>query len=92
MCGKEVLKQLSEVGLKLKPSMCEFGLQQIELLGYSVSGSGTALLTSKMQALSEMEIPSDVLAIHSFLGMTRYYRKCIPNFAEKALPLIELTG
>ena len=38
-----------------------------------------------------MPSPRSVKQVRSFLGMTGYYRQCIPNYATLAQPLTELT-
>ena len=38
-----------------------------------------------------MSAPQDVPQVRSFLGMTGYYRTCIPHYAHISEPLVELT-
>jgi hypothetical protein len=87
---EEVFQRLSGVGLQLKPSKCAFELPKVELLGHVVSAEGISPLPSKVEAIVNLEPPTNQKAIRSFLGMA-YYRDHIANYATIALPLTELT-
>jgi transposase InsO family protein len=86
-----VLEKLRQAGLKLKPSKCDFAKEEIDLLGYKVGVNGISVNPEKVKAIKELETPSAVRHVRSFLGMANYYRQCIPNFAEVAQPLVALT-
>jgi transposase InsO family protein len=86
-----VFNRLREAGLQLKASKCHFGLQEIELLGHSVSDKGVRPLASRVEAIKNLKPPGDVTALRSFLGMASYYRNHVPGFATVALPLTALT-
>ena len=45
----------------------------------------------KVQVIKNMNPPSCVREVRSFIGMCSYYRRFIPNFSAKAKPLIKLT-
>ena len=87
----EVFETLQQAGLTVKLSKCEFSQPEVKLLGYIVSGQGIRSDPEKARAISEMAPPTDVKGVRSFLGMTGYYRQCIPNYAEVANPLVKLT-
>ena len=88
---EEIFERLKEVGLQLKPSKCSFELPQVELLGHVVSAEGVKPLPTKVEAIVNLAPPTSQKAVRSFLGMVGYYREHIPNYAEIALPLTELT-
>ena len=44
-----------------------------------------------LKKIQETERPSAKKQIRSFIGLTSFYRKYIPNFSEIALPLTDLT-
>ena len=46
--------------------------------------------SSKVQAVLEWPIPSNVKQLRAFLGLTGYYRRFIRNYANIAAPLIDL--
>lgn len=66
-------------------------MMTFELLCYQVSHDGIQPFPSKVAALNDMEALGDIAAIHLFLRTAGYYRQCILNFAETALPLTVVT-
>lgn len=44
-----------------------------------------------MEAIRTLPVPSCVREVRSFIGMSSYYRRLIPNFSEIAEPIIALT-
>lgn len=86
-----VLEALADAGFKTQKSKCEFGLQEIEFLGHVVSAHGIKMDSGKLQAMQDWPVPASVKDVRGFLGLLNYYRRFIDHFAEKALPLTELT-
>ena len=86
-----VLDRLASAGLTLKHKKCHFGKTEVELLGYTVSAQGIAPQRQKTEVINKIPRPTTVKEIRSFLGMTGYYRQCIPRYAEIAEPLVALT-
>jgi len=48
-------------------------------------------LPSKIEAVSFYPVPGTKKQVCTFLGLTGYYRKFMPNYAEIAAPLTDLT-
>ena len=88
---RQVLDRIGGAGLTLKLSKCRFGLERVELLGYTVSGEGIEPQADKVNAIYAMLAPATVKEVRSFLGMTGYYHQCIPEYARIAEPLTALT-
>ena len=86
-----VFELTQEAGLKYKPSKCNFGKERVELLGFIVCKEGVKANPDKVKPILELRSPNSVKEIRSFLGMTGFYRDTIPNYAEIAMPLVELT-
>ena len=86
-----VLRRIENAGLKLNPKKCDFCKKSVELLGYIVSDQGIAPQPEKTEAIVQLPPPIDVKGVRSFLGMTGYYRQCIPEYAKYAAPLVYLT-
>ena len=76
---KIVLQVLKEKKLYAKLSKCEFWLNEVSFLGHIISGSGIAVETSKVDAVSQWETPKSVTEIRSFFGfgrlLPRVYRR-----------------
>ena len=85
-----VFARLREAGLRLKPTKCFFGLEEIKLLGYIVNRDGIHTDPEKVKAIAKLTPPRDLKGVRSFLGMTGFYRQCLPDYAQIAEPLEEL--
>jgi transposase InsO family protein len=88
---RAVLERLRSAGLQLKTPKCHFGLDEVELLGHSVSAEGVRPLESRVEAIKNLGPPKNIHALKSFMGMANYYRNHIPGFASLAIPLTDLT-
>ena len=60
-------------------------------LEYVVSGRGIAADPKKVAAVRDFPEPSDLKSLRSFLGLTSYYRRFIPNYSVQAKPMYCLT-
>ena len=88
---EEVLISFAQAGVTLKLAKCNFGKSTIKFIGHVIGSGKISVIESKTQAVSNIPIPSTKKLLKSFLGMASYYREFIPNFAEIAWPLAELT-
>ena len=88
---EEVFCQLRKAGLKMKQSECDFFKSQIHYLGHLISEDGTSPLLDKLDSIKNMLVPKCVKEIKQFLGLTGYYRKFVPTFADISRPLTRLT-
>ena len=86
-----VFKRLRAAGLTLKREKCSFAATEVELLGYMISQRGIKPNPQKVHAIASLPPPSNVHEVRSFLGMTGYYRQTVPDYAQKAAPLVALT-
>ena len=88
---RKVFQLLERHCVTLNRKKCEFAKPEVELLGYCVSKRGIAPIPEKTEAIANLGRPRTVKQIRSFLGMTGYYRKCIPHYADLSEPLVDLT-
>ena len=86
-----VFSRLREAGLKMKHSKCDFFKSEIHYLGHLISPEGISPLANKLDCIKHMPVPKDVKEIKQFLGLTGYYRKFVPRFADISRPLTTLT-
>ena len=86
-----VFRRLREAGLKLKLKKCSFEKNSVPYLGHIVSADGLATDPKKISAMTNFPPPRNVKQLQTFLGLTNYYRRFVPNFAQVAHPLTELT-
>ena len=82
-----VFEKLSKVGLKLKPSKCEFFKERISYLGHIVSRDGIETDPRKIASVKHWPHPETVTQVRKFLGFTNYYRKFLHQYAQIAQPL-----
>ena len=86
-----VFSHLREARLKMKWSKCDFFKSEIHYLGHLISPEGISPLPNKLDCIQYMPVLKDVKEIKQFLGLTGYYRKFVPRFADISRPLTTLT-
>ncbi|KAK9876450.1 hypothetical protein WA026_012762 [Henosepilachna vigintioctopunctata] len=87
---REVFKRFKEFGLAINIDKCVFGANKVEFLGYEVSQHGTSPLSSKVQTILSYPLPKCKKELRRFLGMLNYYRRFMPQAAEKQSALNNL--
>ena len=86
-----VFSRLREAGLKMKRSKCDFFKSEIHYLGHLISPEGINPLPNKLDSIKHMPVPNSAKEIKQFLGLTGYYRKFVPRFADISRPLTTFT-
>ena len=86
-----VFSHLREAGLKMKWSKCDFFKSEIHYLGHLIYPEGISPLPNKLNCIKHMPVPKNTKEIKQFLGLTGYYRKFVPRFADISRPLTTLT-
>ena len=89
---KKVLDQLERVGLRVNEAKCSFFQTETNFLGYNINSQGISPPQSRIKCLSELKPPKSQKDIQRILGMFGFYQKCIPRYAEIALPLRKLVN
>ncbi|UYV76601.1 hypothetical protein LAZ67_14001425, partial [Cordylochernes scorpioides] len=85
-----VLNCLKKAGLCLNSKKCKFGAKTITVLGHEVSENGIRPDQEKIRAVRDFATPRSLKEVRSFLGLSSYYRRFIPNYAHVAQPLNNL--
>ncbi|KAG5877131.1 hypothetical protein JTB14_031283 [Gonioctena quinquepunctata] len=80
---KLVFTRMHEDRLKIKLDQCEFLKKEVEFLGHVVTPDGMKP-NSKNRNSENVQFHLDT---KSFLGLFRYYRKSIENFAKITEPM-----
>ena len=73
-----------------KPAKCQLGMQQCVYLGHLVGNREVRPEQGNIDTVANFPRPATKKKVHSFLGLTGYYRKLIPNYSTTALPLTDL--
>ena len=82
--------RLRTSNLKLKPKKCAFLKDSIEFLGFEVTRSGIICSEKHIEDVKNLQKPTNVKELQSYLGFLNFYRKFIPGFAHVADPLTRL--
>ena len=84
-----VLQRIQRYNLQLQPNKCKWGSTQLKFLGFLISADGIQMDPSKVIAITNYPPPS-TKSLQSFLGMTNFALRFIPNLAAITSPLREL--
>lgn len=85
-----VLSRLQNAGFKLAIEKCNFFQSKISYLGYDIDKEGLHTSESKILAINNAPVPTNVTALKSFIGLVNYYGKFVPNLADILHPLYNL--
>ena len=85
-----VLDTLGKANLSVNPNKTEIGYQEIEYLGYRISGTSIRLSERHIKAISNMAAPKNLKALQRCLGATNFFRKHIPNYAKNTYHMRQL--
>jgi hypothetical protein len=84
------LQCLRENKLYKKFPKCFSYQMKIHYLGQIIFGEGIVVDTMKVDAIMEWPTPTNVQYVHSFMGLTTYYRCFVEGFSKKENPITEL--
>jgi len=54
----------------------------VQYLGYVLSEDGVSASADKVKAIENYPTPNNARDVRAFLGLTSFYRKLVPNYAE----------
>lgn len=87
---KEVMRKACENGVKFNKDKCIFGVNEVPYLGHIFNSKGVGVDKKRIDAITNMKVPSDRKELERFLGMVNYLSRFIPNYSEIAAPLRNL--
>ena len=88
---REVFQCIRAAGLRLTMAKCQFGAKEVEFLGRTISPSGVAPQSHKIQKyLQTLKFPRTEKGLQRYIGFVNYYRNYIPRLSEKIAPFHEL--
>lgn len=87
---EKVLCHLQEAELEIKIEKCVFFKDEIPYLGHIISSEGMRAQPSKLDAIRSIPVPRIVYDLQSFLGLTNYHRRFVPNYSQIVAPLLSL--
>ena len=86
-----ILQKLKEAGFTVQPKKCQFGMDRCSYLGHVVGNGEARPEETKIQAVECFPLLKTKKRVRAFLGLTGYYRKFVPDYADIATPLSDLT-
>ena len=85
-----VLEKAQKAGITLNMDKCELTRHTVKFLGHVISADGVKPDPEKTRAVQEMDAPTNVSELRSFLGMVNQLGRFLPNLAEKDKVLRDL--
>ncbi len=79
------LLRCKDVGIRLNQEKLELRKDTITFLGHRISASGLEPDPEKVRAINEMNPPTSVRELRTFIGMVNYMAKFIPNLTLQPL-------
>lgn len=86
-----VFKQLQLFNLCVNSKKCRFFCQRFKYLGHYVTPNGVETDESKVEAIVNIPSPRNLKQVQSFVSACSWCRKFVPNFAQVAKPLSDLS-
>uniref|UniRef100_A0A183CHH4 RNA-directed DNA polymerase n=1 Tax=Globodera pallida TaxID=36090 RepID=A0A183CHH4_GLOPA len=86
----QIFARLNNWGFRARMDKCSFFQTEIKYLGVIIDQKGRRPDPSKVTAIAEMPIPTNLPELRSYLGMVNYYQEFIRNFRCIRQPLDEL--
>lgn len=89
---KIVFEILRQSGSTVNEEKCRFAQEHVKFLGHIIDKDGINPLPEKVAAIDHFTKPTTRQDLRRFIGMTNFYRRFLPNAAEKQLPLQNILG
>ena len=85
------LQQIRKSGFTLNLKKCNFAASEVLFVGQIIGSGFRRADPGKMTAVQDMTVPVNKKQVRQVLGFFSYFREFIPDFAQHAYPLTELT-
>ncbi|GJR23773.1 putative mitochondrial protein [Tanacetum coccineum] len=80
-----ILQVMRKNTLFAKKSKCVFGTSKVEYLGHVISGMRVETDPSKIQAMQDWPVPTNIKQLRGFLGLTGYYRRFVKGYTVEGV-------
>ena len=88
---RQVLQTLWQHKLCANLEKFNFGMTQVQYLGYIIDERGVHLDPSKIQVIQDWPAPTTLTDLHIFLGLANFYLRLVLGFSHITWPLIQVT-
>lgn len=85
-----VFKRLYETGVQLNFNKCEIKKERIIMLGYEVSYNSLGIIKKDLNEMIVNLRPKNKKELQRIIGYLNWFRRFVPKFSMKILPLTEL--
>ena len=82
-----LFSKLTRFNLSLREDKCEFMVDELEFLGFKLSGKGMSPSESNVTKVRQFPVPKDRKELQRFLGMANFNRRFIKNYSHITAPL-----
>jgi len=87
---EEVVKQLAENNLYVKPEKCKWKIKKVRFLGVVIGPERIKIKEEKIKDVLDWPTPKEVKYVQKFLGLANYYHQFIKDFATIARSLYNM--
>ncbi len=84
---RKVLEKIRQGNLKLGPSKCSFGVDEVQYLGATIKNGMLSISEQRVKSLRQLPLPKTVTELRSALGAFSYVQRWLPGLAEINKPL-----
>lgn len=85
-----VLERAQQYNVKIKLEKCVFAKQEVDYLGFTITGSFIKPLEDRCDTLALLEPPKDRTELRSIIGRLNFYSRFIPTYSKRLQPIREL--
>jgi len=89
---KKIYQGHQGVRFHIKPKKCHFAQSQVKYLGHIIGSGIRKPDEKKVATVKDIQIPETKKQVRRLIGFFSHFPDYIPNFAEIAQPLTDLTG
>jgi hypothetical protein len=87
---RQVLERLNYGNLTININKCQFAVESIIFLGYLIEQNSVKADPRLIEKIKNFDIPTNILNVMAWNGLSGYYRSMIKNYAEINRPISDL--